>query len=323
MEALGCTRRYINNIIKMNLDTNTAHLLEQSIVDLTPLEQSNRKLAIKLEELESCFVKSIWFDVAPLLPSFTERKDAVKEVHKLIKQGMEGRQIATIISGLPGTGKTSLAQYYCYEYGEVYENNVAWIQADTLERLKSSLNRIGQCLKIIDEQGYEEEKSVPLLVSRIYKFFADRTCLFVLDNAADAQFILKCLPQNLPLGIKNPVILITSKSSNWGERFLEKKIEKLTEAESKELVFKSLPEELLDDQEKTLLLLKLLNGYPLAHQQAIAYMIYSMITVTVYVEIFQQIGNKHQLLDVPSNDTLYPGTVATSLLLIFDAIDAV
>lgn len=323
MEALGCDRSCINNIINVRLDENTAYLLEQRIADLTALEESHRELAMKMEELESCFGKSVWFDVCPLLPSFTGRNDIVKDVHEAIEQSTQGQQIATVISGLPGTGKTSLAQYYCYEYGEVYDNNVVWIHADTLESLKASFFRLAQCLKIMDEGNCEGEVGVTLLITRVFKFFADKTCLFVLDNVTDSQFILNYLPQNLPPSIQTPIILVTSKRSIWGERFFEINIGRLTDSESRELIVKSLPQDLIANQEETSCLINLLDGYPLALQQALAYIKYSMITITEYVEEFQQVGGRFQLLDFPSNDTPYSGKVATSLLVILNTIDSI
>ncbi len=36
----------------------------------------------------------------------------------------------TIISGLGGIGKSELARKYAFEYGDIYNNNVIWIDAD-------------------------------------------------------------------------------------------------------------------------------------------------------------------------------------------------
>ena len=101
-----------------------------------------------------------------------------------------------------------------------------------------------------------------------------------------------------------PSVLITSRTSLWGQRFLEKSINTISKEESLDLLSNFLLEDLVVERESAEKLCDLLEGYPLAIQQSIAYMKYSVFTVPKYLRHFKQ-AEECRTLPFLADDIMY------------------
>lgn len=315
MVALGCDLKFVKKIINMPLDNNTSALLKLKEKDL---EESNEKvleLAKALLDFETPFKGGISFGVVSLIPSFTGRKIDVVKLQSMLSS-VSG--VPTVITGLPGTGKTSLALYYCYEYSEDYDNNIIWLNANGIEALKTSVADLGRHLKLLDN---EQSFDVKLLLAEIFDKFLDRKILFVFDNADEHETILDVLPKSFSSPESNSNILITSRLSKWGQRVNEMSLTTLTKEESTELIRNYLPKELIEDEDNLNELYKLLEGFPLALQQSINFMKHNVITTEEYIKKFKEQQQAHRLLSFDTDDVMYKHNFYSAIMMTLTSLE--
>ena len=106
------------------------------------------------------------------------------------------------------------------------------------------------------------------IVEAVYEYFSDRKSLFIFDNVEDYQAIKDYLPKSM-LGNK-PTVLMTSRFHHWENIASVLSLNVFSEKETEELIKKSL--DLQENQNKKIQELnELLQGLPLALQQALAY----------------------------------------------------
>ena len=221
---------------------------------------------------------SIRFDIKEPVSLFTGRKQELSDLHSKIQRGSEKVTVIsqmTSISGLGGVGKTELAREYINEHSQDYDNNVIWIDAESEVTLKESFRRLAEDkLRISTKNVDGKEKDIKSIVEEVYKFFSKRKSLFVFDNAEKGEDFNKFLPLRvLKSEDKKPYIVITSRNKEWerGIEVIELKELKLEDAI--EFVKKglSISEEDKSQDKKIESLVKELQLFPLAVQQAIAY----------------------------------------------------
>ena len=231
---------------------------------------------VKKENLES-----IWFDVREPVESFTGRTKELDELHKLVQRKRELTVISQItsISGLSGIGKSELARKYVHEHSQDYDSNVIWINAESYVTLVESFHRLAQdelgiSTKNIDGKG----KDIKSIVKDVYKYFAKKKSLFIFDNAEkyktqrnEDEGVDKFLSSSsLPPNANKPYFIITSRNQKWGNiQVLQ--LNTFTEEEAIEFIKKTLDirDDLQNDEIRELA--DKLQRFPLALQQAVAY----------------------------------------------------
>lgn len=233
---------------------------------------------------------AILFNLRKPIPSFTGRSRLLSQLHHLL---IKDRTIAIIpslssllspppadlnlpssgsqisISGLGGIGKTQLVLRYAELYAAEYDYNILWIDAETQENIAYSFVKLANKLQLDIKNRYAQEKTTEEIVEDIYDYFSDRKSLFILDNVENYRTIEPYLPKSM-LGNK-PTLLITSRYTNWKNVASILALDVFTQEETKELAHKLL--QLPQDHpiEKINELHTLLQGLPLALQQAMAY----------------------------------------------------
>jgi len=222
----------------------------------------------------------IWFEVREPVRSFTGIEKELENLHKLVQRNCSTviSQI-TSISGLGGIGKSEIARMYAHLHGHEYDGNVIWINAETYATLTESFHRLAKDklnISAINIDG--EEKNMSSIVQEVYEYFRNRKSLFIFDNAEkmrtekeEDEGIDKFLAYFMSSGDNKPYIIITSRNREWGNEIEVIELDTFTEEEAINFIKKEL--NLNDDsrEEDVRLLAKTLQYFPLALQQAIAY----------------------------------------------------
>lgn len=169
----------------------------------------------------------------------------------------------TVVVGLGGIGKTQLVR----KYAQVYEHehdHIIWINTETL---RYSFQQVAKKLEITTSSDDTES-----IVENVYHHLAADNCLFIFDNAEidDVFDFLPCKSYDNSYPI--PFILITSRNNEWvGIQADIIQLKELKLIEAIDFVKKGL--EVTDDGQCQGVndLVELLQFYPLALRQAIAY----------------------------------------------------
>ncbi|MDR1139549.1 MAG: tetratricopeptide repeat protein [Rickettsiales bacterium] len=216
------------------------------------------------------------FEVRNPVGSFTGRKTGLEKLHESIQ---ENQGVATVISqlvsicGLGGIGKTELARKYIEKHSKDYDNNIIWINAATYETMVQSFLRLAKGLLGIPT----EDRDIESIVRDIYAFFAQRKSLFVFDNAEKYRSegqdagISQFLPSHFLSSDDNkPSVLITSRNQKWGD-IKALPLGTFTETESIDFIRKALDMKDGSQENEIKNLAETLQHFPLALQQAVAY----------------------------------------------------
>jgi ankyrin repeat protein len=255
------------------------------------------------KEQQATFPKDpIWFEVRAPVKSFTGRDNESKHLHDAL-QSKGGQAVVsqmTSISGLGGIGKSELARKYAYDYKKYYGNNVVWINGETQESIRKSLQGLAaKKLRIpITEKKdkKEQERDIKSIVEDVYKYFRNAESLFIFDNAEQYESVYEYLPSYFYLhsNDKKPHVLITSRNRDWNvEEEGEIKVIQLgllTPENAAQFIRKAL--ELEDDLQETNIkeFAKQLQYFPLALRQAISY-------IKEKKEDFELRGDKFEISD--------------------------
>ena len=223
----------------------------------------------------------IWFDVREPVDSFTGRTKELEELHKLVQHKGELTVISqtTSITGLGGVGKSELARKYVHQYSHYYDNNVIWINAESYATLVESFHRLAHDKLGIRTKNIDgKEKDIKSIVEDVYKFFVKRKSLFIFDNAEkyktqqkEDEGVDKFLRlSSLPPNVNKPYFIITSRNQKWGNiQVLQ--LDTFTEEEALEFIKKTLDIKDNLQNEEIKQLGRNLQRFPLALQQAVAY----------------------------------------------------
>ncbi len=94
-------------------------------------------------------------------------------------------QMATV-SGAGGIGKSELARKYAYIHRKDFDNNIAWMNAETQESLRKSFIMLAKDLRIPtteERKGKERDRDIKSIVKDVYMYFTNVSSLFIFDNA--------------------------------------------------------------------------------------------------------------------------------------------
>lgn len=287
----------------------------------------------------------ILFDLREPIPDFTGREEVLKNLHSILTNNQHmavisplaastsqetGRTMASqssaqgsqlSISGLGGIGKTQLALKYAKLYKHDFDNNVIWINAESLESLDSSFIKLARKLHMETKDRYGMDKQIDEIIDLIYEYFNDKKSLFIFDNAEDFRGIEIYLPKAL-LGNK-PTVLITSRFTNWKNVATVLSLDVFSEEETLALFKKVLGDE--QQQYHILTLNKMLQGLPLALNQALAYIQFQResnpnFSINNYIELFKIKADSLLKFNLEYSNDPYLKTVFTTELITLDKI---
>ena len=241
-----------------------------------------KQVGQKLDEIHSMIIagqqvrEPVWFDVKKPVSLFTGREEELIDLHSKIQRSPKKVTVIsqiTSISGLGGIGKTELARQYIQEYSKDHYNNVIWVNAESEVTLIESFTRLAKDkLKIGTKDESGKEKNIKSIVEEVYKFFSNSKSLFIFDNVEKNNNLNEFLPlRDLLPGGNGPYVLITSCNREWEKGIEVINLNELKSEEAIEFVKKGLGIEDESQNKEIKALVEKLQHFPLAIQQAIAY----------------------------------------------------
>lgn len=271
---------------------------------------------------------AVEFGVPSQVSSFTGRVDELQRLHELIQRPSSKMTVvsqATTVSGMGGIGKTGLVIEYVKTYSKHYQGNILWINADSAKEVQKCYRSLAQRLKIdlLDRSG--EPRDIKQIKEDIYANFVSVNCIFVFDNCTDPAFVGKeCIPSTFPASFCTlPKFLLTSRNQEWDPDVGVLPLDEMKPEEAEELIMKRLY--LQESNEDVSLLAQLLQHFPLAIQQATAYIygqqrIHDDYTIASYMDDFKNKSEK--LLNIPilGIDNKYKETTFTTWQISFEEI---
>jgi tetratricopeptide (TPR) repeat protein len=254
-------------------------------------------------------------------PLFTGREEVLKRLYEALRAG---KTVALAqpqaISGLGGIGKTQTAVEYAHRYREDYMA-VLWVRAEMDSSINSDFVTIANLLALPVKQEQEQHR----IIEAVKRWFAEHTdWLLIFDNADD----LAMVQSYLPLGSKGHVLL-TTRAHATGR--IAKRIEVQKMESDEGALFLLHRAKILDadtpidaasrtDQDTAREIVQVMDGLPLALEQAGAYIEETECGLQGYVRLYRAQGVrllKEHGEFVPD----HPKPVATTWSLSFEMVE--
>lgn len=227
---------------------------------------------------------------------------------------------AVTLHGLGGIGKTQVALEYAYQYGQRYQA-VFWIEAETEESLQASFLRLANILELPERLQEKQERVVAAVQCWLSMH---PNWLLIWDNVEEIEWLLPFLPSS-----REGKMLFTTRLQTLGAIALNIEIPTLPLEQGVALLLKRArllninatleEEEQLktshpDEYQSAVELSRLLDGLPLALDQAGAYLEETGCRIANYLRHFRQ-QRKRVLQRRGSHAGMHPASVVTTLAL--------
>ena len=193
---------------------------------------------------------------------------------------------AQVLHGLGGIGKTRLAVEHAWRHGQRY-CAVLFVLADSPEGLNSGLASLARAelLDLPERDAPAEEERV----GAVLRWLRDNPrWLLILDNA-DTREALLAVTRLLP-ALAGGRVLITSRRRDWPAGVRRHPIDLIPLDAAKELLLQRTEQDRrreTDDEAQALRLAELLDGLPLALEQAAAYVAHTQISLPEYLDVWE------------------------------------
>lgn len=278
-------------------------------------------------EDEECKLPSLWN--VPHLRNlyFTDRERVLHYLHDNLTLRENSTLSSTCavtcaISGLGGVGKTQTAIEYAYRYGSEYKA-VFWAKASSHKSLISDFVALAQPLKLLEQEEADQDR----VVTAVKRWLQTNSCwLLILDNADDLEMVCEFLP-----ALGDGRTLLTTRSQATGPNIKGIELVKMEAEEGVLLLLRrakiiaedaSLDEAPAEGRKEAEAICALVDGLPLALDQAAAYVEENRCSLGDYHKLFQT--RRAQLLKRRGSFSRrdYPDTVATTWSLSFEQVEA-
>lgn len=252
-------------------------------------------------------------------PFFTDREDILAALRDFFQSQQGTRTRTQALYGLGGMGKTLLAM----EYARLHQNEyqaILWLNTASREILNSDLSSLLDQLGIFVEGGDNEQQRFAALKHWLQHH--DRWFV-ILDDLDDFTLVDQLLPQNSKghallithseaTGPFAPAISIPQMSIREAALLLLRRAKKISAQGSQDAAAEA-------DYQLALALAQEVEGYPLALDQAGAYIEETQRSLASYLDLYRQrkgtlLGMRGRLV----NDHLDP--VTTTLTLTFEKV---
>jgi len=257
--------------------------------------------------------KDLWKKNSLKIDNFFGRESKLNEINDYLLSGEKKSVAVVILSGLGGVGKSQLALEYAYKNEKDFKI-IGWLRAENRDSLEIDYINLASSLNILNTEINKEE-----LIITIKTELENRAdWLLIFDNAIPKNEFNDLDINNYIPQTKAGCVLVTSRNKNWQNPAKVIEVEVFTPEESKEYIINSLK---LDDKnsQKAYELAEELGRLPLALSQACAYIRSTRITISRYLELFNEHPkkifreNRSKLQD-------YDETVATTWAISIKAV---
>jgi tetratricopeptide (TPR) repeat protein len=252
---------------------------------------------------------------------FTGREDVLKNLSETLKAGKTAALAQPqAISGLGGIGKTQTAVEYAYRHQDTYKA-ILWVKAESEASINADFVTLASLLDLSEKQAQDQHK----IVEAVKRWFLEHAdWLLILDNADDVAMVRGFIP----LGSKGHILLTTRAHATGGiARRIE--VEKMEPDEGAlfllhraklldpDAPFETAPKTVQDTAHE---IVKVLDGLPLALDQAGAYIEETACGLQGYWQLYQTQGVR--LLEERGGlATDHPDPVATTWSLSFQNVE--
>ncbi|HET8846338.1 MAG TPA: helix-turn-helix transcriptional regulator, partial [Ktedonobacteraceae bacterium] len=263
----------------------------------------------------------------PRNPFFTGREEVLSTLHHSL--GTE--QVVAVsqsyaLHGLGGVGKTQIALEYAYRYALEYRA-VFWIEAETSERVMSSVLRIAEVLRLPEREDADQQHSI----AAVQRWLGShQQWLVIWDNLET----LDLLQSWLPLGRQGAFLLTTRHQAlgtvaqgielpelreEEGVLFVLRRA-KLLEAQGSEQQVQEWAARMSEEYAAAQRLVAAMGGLPLALDQAGAYIEEMGCGMVGYLRRYEQ-GQARLLQRRGGPGGYHPDSVTTTFLLASERVE--
>jgi len=251
---------------------------------------------------------------------FTGREDVLQRLYDSLKID----QAAALtqpqgISGLGGIGKTQTAVEYAYRYQHDYRV-ILWTRADSRGILISDFMTIAHLLNLPEK----DERDQDLIVAAVIRWLKEHThWLLILDNVDDLTLANEFIPSAY-----RGHILMTTRSQAMGAIAHRIEIEKMQNKVGGLFLLRraaiitsdgSLNDASSDNRIKAMEISQVMDGLPLALDQAGAYIKETPCSLSDYLHLYQA-RSSELLKERGGFDADHPESVATTWSLSFEKV---
>ena len=254
-------------------------------------------------------------------PYFRGRDEVLTSLRKSLTDRGQVALTQHALSGLGGIGKTQTAVEYAYRYAHEYEA-VLWVRADSRELLASEFASLADVLGLRKRAEEDQQRAINAVRYWLQTYTG---WLVIFDNVEDIEMISDFLPK-----LREGAVLMTTRVQVRGKYIKKIDIDKLSHEESiRFLLLRArlagsedrLRELAEEEQQAAEQLCRLLDGLPLALEQAAAYIEENQRSIDDYLHLYMQ--HRSALLQQRStlNGKDYPYSVATTWTFSFEQIE--
>jgi len=232
-------------------------------------------------------------------PNFIGRERLLEDLHNSLTSGKHFVIVAVI--GLGGVGKTQLALEYSYRHMEDYKV-IWWVQSGDRTILAANYASLSSSLNLPEKDDPEQE----VIIKAVRNWLAQNgDWLLVFDNVQRPEDLVDYMPWT-----DTGHVIVTSRNQNWEGRADKILLVDVFHRDESTQFFRN--RITLEDDAETLA--AMLGDYPLALEQAVAYIEMTGISLASYLNLFQK--RQKELLS-HGKPAAYPDTVATTWDLSF------
>ena len=252
---------------------------------------------------------------------FTGRESTLDNLHETLNaRGTGGLIHNTAISGLGGIGKTQCAVEYAYRYRSEYRA-VLWVQADSYKSLVSDFVKLAALLDLPEKDEPDAKKAIDAVKLWLQ---THSHWLLILDNADDLDIVHDFLPM---LGEGH--ILLTTRSQATGTSIKGIELVKMEREEGTLFLLRraklinesaSLEDAPVNERREAEEIAQLLDGLPLALDQAGAYIEENGCSLADYLNLYRLRGASLLRRRGAFGRRGYPKSVATTWSLAFERV---
>jgi len=264
--------------------------------------------------------ETIWNVPYPRNPFFTGREQLLKDLHHYLGQAnTTALTQPPAITGLGGIGKTQVAIEYAHRYHDEYRY-VLWVNAASLETLFEGFVSIA---RLVGLPGKDEPDQRIIVEATKHWLATHERWLLILDNADDLEMASEFLPTT-----GKGHLLLNTRAGATGSFAQNFPVERMSEGEGIFFLLRrakilttadaSLTRVNQTDQRLARAIVQELDGFPLALDQAGAYLEETPSTLDSYLKSYR----RHlELLGERGRDRYQHVPVATTWSLNFEEVE--